>query len=85
MRSHDRLDSVSGEIQISVQWAIIISSQSSDLAKLNPICHMNYSIIFTEISFYPETSIFPHYVTILIKFPFYNGFVKNKIVSDGYD
>ena len=35
---------------------IIISSQSSDLAKLNPICHMDYSIIFTEISFYPETS-----------------------------
>ena len=31
-------------------------SQSIDLAKLNPNCHMNYSIIFTEISFYPETS-----------------------------
>ena len=28
-----------------------------DLAKLNPNCHMNYSIIFTEISFYPETSV----------------------------
>ena len=28
------------------------------LAKLNPKCHMNYSIIFTEISFSPETSIF---------------------------
>ena len=27
------------------------------LAKLNPNCHMNYSIIFREISFYPETSI----------------------------
>ena len=26
------------------------------LAKLNPNCHMNYSIIFTEISFSPETS-----------------------------
>ena len=26
-------------------------------AKLNPKCHMNYSIIFTEISFSPETSI----------------------------
>ena len=26
------------------------------LAKLNPKCHMNYSIIFTEISFSPETS-----------------------------
>ena len=25
-------------------------------AKLNPNCHMNYSIIFTEISFSPETS-----------------------------
>ena len=29
---------------------------STDLAKLNPKYHMNYSIIFTEISFYPETS-----------------------------
>ena len=31
----------------------------SDLAQLNPLnpqCDMNYSIIFTEISFYPETS-----------------------------
>ena len=27
-----------------------------DLAKLNPNCHMNYPNIFTEISFYPETS-----------------------------
>ena len=27
---------------------------SLHLAKLNPNCHMNYSIIFTEISFYPE-------------------------------
>ena len=27
------------------------------LAKLNPKCHMNYSIIFTDISFSPETSI----------------------------
>ena len=35
----------------------IIFTLSSDLAKLNPKCHMNYSIIFTEISFYPETSI----------------------------
>ena len=31
-------------------------SRSIDLAKLNPNCHMNCSIIFTEISFYPETS-----------------------------
>ena len=31
-------------------------SQSLDLAKLNPNFHMNYSIILTEISFYPETS-----------------------------
>ena len=31
-------------------------SQSIDLAKLNPNCHVNYSIIFTEISFYPEAS-----------------------------
>ena len=29
-----------------------ILSQSPDFAKLNPKCHMNYSIIFTEISFY---------------------------------
>ena len=35
-------------------------SQSPDLAKLNPNCHMKYLIIFTEItcSFYLETSIF---------------------------
>ena len=33
-----------------------ISSRSSDLAKLNPKCHMNYSVIFTKISFYPENS-----------------------------
>ena len=31
--------------------------RSIHLSKLNPNCHMNYSIIFTEISFYPETSI----------------------------
>ena len=31
-------------------------SQLTHLAKLNPNCHMNYSIIFTEISFSPETS-----------------------------
>ena len=30
------------------------------LAKLNHKCHMNYSIIFTEISFSPETSNLPH-------------------------
>ena len=29
-------------------------SPSSDIAKLNPNCHMNNSIIFTEIRFYPE-------------------------------
>ena len=33
-------------------------SRSLDLAKLYPKCHMNYSISFTEISFYPETSNF---------------------------
>ena len=33
-----------------------VLSQSPDLAKLNPKVHLNYSIIFTEISFYPETS-----------------------------
>ena len=31
-------------------------SRSIDLAKLNPNCHINYSVIFTEISFYPEIS-----------------------------
>ena len=31
-------------------------SQIINLAKLNPNCHMNYSIIFTEVSFSPETS-----------------------------
>ena len=30
------------------------------LAKLNPKCYMNYSIIFTEISFSPKTSISLH-------------------------
>ena len=34
----------------SLSWSI-------DLAKLNPNCHMNDSIILTEISFFPETSI----------------------------
>ena len=44
-----------------------VLSQSPDLAKLNPQCHMNYSIIFTEISFYPGTSnLFKFYVPILI-------------------
>ena len=43
MRLSDRLDSDAGEIQISVLGATIISSGSSDVAKLNQICHMNYS------------------------------------------
>ena len=30
-------------------------SQITHLAKLNPKCHMNYSIIFTKTSFSPET------------------------------
>ena len=30
---------------------------SPDLAKLNPKCHMNYSIIFTEINLYQETQV----------------------------
>ena len=30
-------------------------SRGPDLAKLNPNFHLNYSIIFTEIRFYPET------------------------------
>ena len=35
-----------------------VLSQSSDLAKLNLKCNMNYSIVLrpTEFSFYPETS-----------------------------
>ena len=33
------------------QGATIISTRSSDLAKLNLKCHVNYSVIFTEISF----------------------------------
>ena len=41
---------------LEMEATTTISSQSSDLAKLNPICHMNYSIISTEISIYPETS-----------------------------
>ena len=32
-------------------------SWSPDIAKINTTCHMNYSIIFTEISFYPATLI----------------------------
>ena len=32
------------------------SSWLTHLAKLNPNCHMNYLIIFTEISSSPETS-----------------------------
>ena len=36
-------------------------SRLTHLAKLNPSCHMNYSIIFTEISFSLETSIIVHY------------------------
>ena len=36
-------------------------SRSIDLAKLNQNCHMNYSIIFTEISFSPETSSLTKY------------------------
>ena len=32
-----------------------LSGVGIDLAKLNPNCHVNYSIIFTEISFSPET------------------------------
>ena len=42
--------------QNSDPGATIISTRSSDLAKLNPKCPMNYSIIFTEITFYPEIS-----------------------------
>ena len=38
----DSLDSDAGEIQIYVRGATIIASLSSELAKLNPICHINY-------------------------------------------
>ena len=44
-----------------------ISSWSSDLAKLNLKCHMNYSIIFTDISFYSETSSLFIKTTLCIK------------------
>ena len=45
-------------ISLSLETGVTttISSRSANLAKLNPKCYMNYSIIFTEISFYPETS-----------------------------
>ena len=36
-----------------------VLSRSPDLAKLKSKCHINYSIIFTEISFSSETSILP--------------------------
>ena len=52
-----RVELDSGE-SFSVQGATVISAWSPDLAKLNSKCHMNFSIIFTEISFYAETSIF---------------------------
>ena len=39
-------------------WRNTMFFLSHDLAKLNPKCHMNYSIIFKEISFYAETSSF---------------------------
>ena len=44
------------------------------LAKLNPNCHMNYSIIFTEISFSPETSNFLTKDEKII-FLLYNAFI----------
>ena len=31
-------------------------SRSTNLARLNPQCYMNYLVIFTEISFSPKTS-----------------------------
>ena len=38
-------------------WQTQCCSRLTHLAKLNPNCHMNYSIIFTEISFSPESSL----------------------------
>ena len=43
-------------------------SRITHLAKLNPNCHMNYSIIFTEISFSPETSISDHTCGMYVSF-----------------
>ena len=42
------------------------------LAKLNPKCHMNYSIIFTEISFSPETSsLFDIQILFVYRLPYH--------------
>ena len=41
-----------------------VLSWRCDLAKLNLKCHMNYSIIFTEICFSSETSSSPQSTTL---------------------
>ena len=43
-----------GSSELEMGATTIISSRSSDSIKLNTKCYMNYSIIFTETSFYPE-------------------------------
>ena len=46
------------------------------LAKLNPKCYMNYSIIFTEISFSPETSTLMQYHKPKVPFHGWSGLLK---------
>ena len=50
-----------GTSEGSAQYDVLY--QRYDLFKLNPKCHMNYSIIFKEISFFSETSSSPHSTT----------------------
>ena len=52
-RSHRRRGSRKG-LQRAPTNTMLFSDYH--LAKLNPNCHMNYSIIFTEITFSRETS-----------------------------
>ena len=53
--SHDRSSLERGGSKFQRDGKHDILSQSPDLAKLSPKCHMNYSIIFKESSFYLET------------------------------
>ena len=54
------------------------------LVKLNPNCRMNYSIIFTEISFSPETSILNYFVNFplnIITYYVNNQFKHTHVLS----
>ena len=55
--SHDRTGLKGAAANLKGGGKHDILSLSPDLDKLNLNCRMNYSIIFAEISFYPETSI----------------------------